>query len=116
MAYEEFDPYALLDARRAGGDVDVIRPSVTLVIQALIGAEATEAIGAAPIERTATRTNWRNGHRERLLSTKAGDVELKIPKLRRGSFFPQVLARRRHRQGDLILSITGRNVPLPPIL
>jgi len=61
----------------------------------LIDVEATEVIGAEPHERTSTRTNQRNGTRDRLLSTKAGDVELKIPKLRVGSFFPAVLERRR---------------------
>ena len=95
MAHTEFDPSELLDALRAGGDIDVIRRGVELVLQALIEAEATEAIGAAPHERTESRTNQRNGHRPRLLSTKAGDVELHIPKLRRGSFFPSILERRR---------------------
>ena len=44
---------------------------------------------------TGRRQNFCNGHRPRLLSTKAGDIELKIPKLRSGSFFPQILERRR---------------------
>ena len=66
-----------------------------MVLQALIDAEATEVIGAGPHERTESRTNQRNGARGRLLSTKAGDVELRIPKLRTGSFFPSVLERRR---------------------
>jgi putative transposase len=95
MAQEEFDPYALLDTLRAGGDVDLIRMSVELVLQALIEAEATGVIGAAPHERSDDRQNYRNGHRPRLLTTKAGDIELKIPKLRSGSFFPQILERRR---------------------
>jgi putative transposase len=95
VAHTEFDPSELLDALRAGGDIDVIRRGVELVLQALIEAEATEAIGAAPHERTESRTNQRNGHRPRLLSTKAGDVELHVPKLRRGSFFPSILERRR---------------------
>lgn len=81
MAQQEFDPYALLETLRAGGDVDLIRTSVELVLQALIEAEATGVIGAAPHERSDERTNYRNGHRPRLLSTKAGDIELKIPKL-----------------------------------
>jgi transposase-like protein len=85
----------LLDAIRAGGDIDVIRRSVELVLQALIDAEAAEVIGAERYERSATRTAWRNGGRERLLSTKAGDVELRIPKLRKGTFFPSILERRR---------------------
>ena len=95
MAQEEFDPYALLDTLRAGGDVDLIRTSVELVLQALIEAEATGVIGAGPHERSDERQNYRNGHRPRLLTTKAGDIELKIPKLRSGSFFPQILERRR---------------------
>jgi putative transposase len=61
----------------------------------LIEAEATAVIGAAPHERTGTRTTQRNGHRPRLLSTPAGDVDLEIPKLRQGSFFPSLLERRR---------------------
>jgi transposase-like protein len=89
------DVYELLDAIRAGGDIDIIRKGVELVLQALIDAEATERIGAGRYERTATRTTQRNGNRDRLLMTKAGDVELKIPKLRAGSFFPSILERRR---------------------
>jgi len=89
------DVNELLDAIRAGGDIDVIRKGVELVLQALIEAEATEHIGAARYERTETRTTQRNGHRDRLLATKAGDVELHIPKLRHGSFFPSILERRR---------------------
>jgi transposase-like protein len=85
----------LLEAVRAGGGIDVVRRGVELVLQALITAEASEFIGALPFERTASRTNLRNGTRERLLSTKAGDVQLQIPKVRRGSFFPAVLERRR---------------------
>ncbi len=95
MAFTQFDLSELLDALRAGGDVDLIRSSVEMVLQALIDAEATEAIGAARHERTESRTNQRNGTRPKLLATKAGDVELAIPKLRHGSFFPSILERRR---------------------
>jgi putative transposase len=85
----------LLDALRAGGDLDVVREALGLVLQALIEAEADQAIGAGRYERTQTRTTHRNGTRARLLSTKAGDVELRIPKLREGSFFPALLEPRR---------------------
>jgi putative transposase len=95
VAFTQFDLSELLDALRAGGDVDLIRSSVEMVLQALIDAEATEAIGAARHERTESRTNQRNGTRPKLLATKAGDVELAIPKLRHGSFFPSILERRR---------------------
>ena len=61
MALSQFDLSELLDALRAGGDVDLIRSSVEMVLQALIDAEATEVIGAARHERTESRTNQRNG-------------------------------------------------------
>jgi transposase-like protein len=65
------------------------------ILQQLIEAEATARIGAGRFERSEERTAQRNGHRPRLLSTPAGDVELGIPKLRQGSFFPSLLDRRR---------------------
>ncbi len=95
VALVDSDLSELLDAVRAGGDLDVIRRSVEYVLQALIEAEAAEVVGAGRHERSENRTNQRNGRRERLLSTKAGDVELSIPKLRKGTFFPSVLERRR---------------------
>jgi transposase-like protein len=85
----------LLAALKAGEMTDPIRLSLEWVLQQLIEAEATAFIGAAPFERSDSRTNQRNGHRPRLLSTPAGDVELEIPKLRQGSFFPSLLERRR---------------------
>ena len=86
MALDQSALSELLDALRAGGDLDVVREGLALVLQALIEAEAAEVIGAGRYERAAARTTHRNGSRARLLSTKAGDVELKIPKLRQGSF------------------------------
>ncbi len=85
MTLSQSDVTELLDAIRAGGDLDVIRKGVELVLQALIEAEATEVIGAERYERSDGRRTWRNGSRQRLLTTKAGDVELAIPKLRKGS-------------------------------
>jgi len=95
MALDQSALSELLDALRAGGDLDVVREALALVLQALIEAEAAQQIGAGRYERSATRTTHRNGSRTRLLSTKAGDVELKIPKLREGSFFPSLLEPRR---------------------
>ncbi len=95
MTITNSDLNELLDAVRAGGDIDVVRKGVEIMLQALIDAEATAQIGAERFERSSTRTTQRNGTRDRLLSTKAGDVDLKIPKLRQGSFFPSILERRR---------------------
>ena len=95
MTQNQFDLSELVEAIRAGGDIDVLRRGAQMLYQALIEAELTERIGAQPFERSDVRTNLRNGHRDRRLSTKAGDLELKIPKLRTGSFFPSLLERRR---------------------
>ena len=95
MTLSQSDVSDLLDAFRAGDGVDLIRESVRLVLQELIETELTETIGAARFERTEGRTGERNGSRPRLLATKAGDVELAIPKLRKGSFFPSILEPRR---------------------
>jgi putative transposase len=71
------------------------RDLVEKALQELIDAALTEAIGAEPHERTETRTNRRNGARPRVLSTPAGDIELRIPKVREGAFFPSLLEPRR---------------------
>ena len=85
----------LLDAFRAGDGVELIRDAVRFVFQELIELEATERVGAARYERTESRVTERNGSRPRVVSTQAGDVRLRIPKLRKGSFFPAILEPRR---------------------
>ncbi len=72
-----------------------IRLLTQRAFQELINAEAETVIGAAPYERSENRATQRNGTRPRTLSTTAGDLDLKIPKLREGSFFPSLLERRR---------------------
>ncbi|HEV8529167.1 MAG TPA: IS256 family transposase [Actinomycetes bacterium] len=95
MALSQSALSELLDGIRAGGSEDVLREAMSLVLQELIELEAAQAIGAGRYERTDGRTTHRNGSRSRVLSTKAGDVELHIPKLRQGSFFPVLLEPRR---------------------
>ncbi|MEM9656680.1 MAG: IS256 family transposase [Actinomycetota bacterium] len=68
---------------------------LTDAIQELIEAELTARIGAEPHERTPARQNRRNGHRDKLVSTPAGDLAVQIPKVRSGSFFPELLEPRR---------------------
>ena len=95
MALSQSALLDLLDALNASDGVDVIRSAVQVMLQELIEAEATALIGAERHERTDARTVQRNGHRPRTLTTTAGDLELAIPKLRSGSFFPCLLERRR---------------------
>jgi len=72
-----------------------MRLMLSAILQALVDAEATAQIGAGPYEHTPSRTTQRNGTREKTISTTAGDLMVKIPKLRAGSFFPSLLAPRR---------------------
>ena len=95
MTLSDTDTAQLWETFRAGGGAELVRGAVRLVLQELIEAEATEAIGAGRYERSDARVNERNGHRPRLLATQAGDVELRIPKLRKGSLLPSVLEPRR---------------------
>ena len=95
MALSESVLSELLDAFRTGEGVDLVRDAVRLVMQELIEVEATEQIGAGRYERVESRVAERNGSRPRLVATQAGDIELKIPKLRKGSFFPSILEPRR---------------------
>ena len=95
MALSQSALSELLEAFRAGDGVDLVRESVRMVMQELIEAEAAEQIGAARYERTESRSTDRNGSRPRLVTTQAGDVGLRIPKLRKGSFFPVILEPRR---------------------
>lgn len=87
-----------LAARLVGTDASLstsLRDILAAALQELIEAELTARIGAAPGERTADRVAQRNGHRPKLVSTPGGDVEVGIPKLRSGSFFPELLEPRR---------------------
>ena len=72
-----------------------IRLLTQRAFQELINAEAETVIGTAPYERSESRATQRNGTRPRTLSTTAGHLDLKIPKLHEGSFFLSLLERRR---------------------
>jgi len=95
MALDQSALLELLGELKLTGTTDRIRAATERLYQELIDAETAAFIGAAPYERTSERTTTRNGSRPRVLSTTAGDLELRIPKLRQGSFFPSLLERRR---------------------
>jgi putative transposase len=95
MALDQSALLEVLEALKAAEVDDRIRQAAETIYQALIEAELTAVIGAHPHQRTDTRAGLRNGHRPRTISTTAGDLELKIPRLRAGSFFPSLLERRR---------------------
>ena len=72
-------------------DADFLRAGVHLLMQRLIELEASEQIGAGPYERTTARQTYRNGYRQRLWETRVGEIPLRIPKLRQGTYFPSLL-------------------------
>ena len=95
MALDQSALLELLGELKLTDVTDRIRVATETLYQELIDAEAAAFIGAAPFERSPERVTQRNGTRPRTLTTTAGDLELRLPKLRQGSFFPSLLERRR---------------------
>ena len=95
MALDQSALLELTEAARTADGGRLMRTQLETMLQALVDAEGTAFIGAAPHERTETRTTRRNGTRDKLVATTAGDLTVKIPKVRAGSFFPSLLAPRR---------------------
>jgi len=81
---------------------DFLRESLRWMVGQLMEAEVTELVGAAHGERTPDRATHRNGYRPRRWDTRAGELELQIPKLRRGSYFPSFLEPRRRSEQALL--------------
>ena len=81
--------------------VDFLRESLRWVVQQLMEAEVSELIGAEHGERSEERLTHRNGYRPRRWDTRAGELELAIPKIRRGSYFPSFLEPRRRSEQAL---------------
>lgn len=78
---------------------DVVRESVAFMVRELIEAEVSQLIGAELGERTADRSTHRNGYRHRRWDTRAGTIDVAVPKLRQGSYLPSILEpRKRHEQ------------------
>jgi transposase-like protein len=86
-------------------DADFLREAITLMTQLLMEAEVSERIGAQRYERSEARQTHRNGYRGRSWETRVGDISLRIPKLRRGSYFPSFLEPRRRAEKALMAVI-----------
>jgi hypothetical protein len=84
---------------------DLLRAMVQEFAEALMGAEADALCGAPYGERSPERVNIRNGYRERAWDTRVGTVELQIPKLRQGSYFPDWLLQPRRRAEQAFVSV-----------
>ena len=95
MALDQSALLELTEVLRTADSGELMRTLLGTILQALVEAEATAHVGAGPHERTDSRTTQRNGHRDKTVSTTAGDLTVRIPKVRSGSFFPSLLAPRR---------------------
>src|SRR5262245_12543574 len=105
MATDRMALLEQLSKSAAGGDVDFLRQSVKVMAEALMELEVSARLGAEPHERSADRTGYRNGHRERDWDTRAGTIELAIPRTRRGSYFPDWLLAPRRRAERALVSV-----------
>jgi len=108
------DPSMLLMEylRKEGMDLDgdFLRQALQVMIQRLVEIEVTQEIGAGKHERTPTRTNQRNGYRERAWETRVGEIPLQIPKLRTGTYFPSLLEPRRRTERALLAVVQSAYV------
>ena len=95
MALDQSALLELVETLKGGDASELMRRMLATMLQELIDAEASAFIGALPHERSDYRTTHRNGTREKVVTTGIGDVNIKIPKIRTGSFFPALLAPRR---------------------
>jgi putative transposase len=96
---------ALAELVEKGAQDDVVRELLSHVAQRLMDFEIEQRTGAEYGERTEERSNSRNGYRDRLWETRAGSIDLRIPKLRRGSYLPAFLEPRRTAEKALVAVI-----------
>jgi transposase-like protein len=80
---------ALTELLEKAGDGDFLRTVAEAVLQLLMDADVEGLIGAGRYERNGERTTWRNGHRDRVLDTRLGSLQLRIPKLRQGRSYEE---------------------------
>lgn len=96
-------PFAELLAK--AGDSDFLRSVAEAVLQLLMETDVEGLIGAGRHERSGERLNYRNGYRDRALDTRLGTLQLRIPKLRQGSYFPPFLEPRKLSEKALVAVI-----------
>ena len=105
MVKERMDLLGLLRKRGSDGDVDFLREALRVLVEGIMDAEVSARIGAEYGERSPERVTQRNGYRSRAWDTRVGTMELRIPKLREGSYFPSLLEPRRRSERALLAVI-----------
>jgi transposase-like protein len=106
-ALESVDGAGVLRQLLADGHPDVLRTMVAAFANALMSAEADAMCGAEYGQRSEERTNRRNGYRPREWDTRTGTVELQVPKLRQGSYFPDWLLEHRRRAEQALVTVVA---------
>ena len=96
---------ALAELLEKAGEGDFLRSVAEAVLQLLMEADVDGLIGAGRYERSGERTTWRNGFRDRSLDTRLGKLQLRIPKLRQGNYFPPFLEARKNSEKALVAVI-----------
>jgi len=102
---------ALSELVEKGAKDDIVRELLGHVAERLMEFEIEQRCGAEYGERSADRSNSRNGYRDRLWETRAGAIELRIPKLRKGSYLPALLEPRRTAEKALVAVVASRGSP-----
>ncbi|MGG5753930.1 IS256 family transposase [Zafaria sp. Z1313] len=101
------DPARFLSEQLAQASPDLMRSMLTTFINALMSAEADAVCGAGYGARSVERTNSRNGYRHRVFDTRAGTLDVAVPKLRQGSYFPDWLLERRRRAEAALTTVVA---------
>jgi transposase-like protein len=99
------DPLAWLRKQLEEADVDLLREMVRAFAENLMSAEADATCGAPYGERSDDRVNRRNGYRDRDFDTRTGTIELRVPRLRQGSYYPEWLFERRRRVERALVAV-----------
>jgi putative transposase len=99
------DRLPLTELLQKAGEGDFLRAVAEAVLQLLMEADVEGVVGAGRHERSPERLNWRNGYRERTLDTRLGSLQLRVPKLRQGSYFPPFLEPRKVSEKALVAVI-----------
>jgi putative transposase len=106
-APHSIDVAELLDQQLQGASPDMLRQMIASLANAMMSAQADQVCGAEYGERSDGRVNRRNGYRAREWDTRAGTVELAIPKLREGSYFPDWLLTHRRRAEQALVTVVA---------
>ena len=107
MADTSMDAMALARAQ-LDANPDIVRAMLQVVAEKIMGAEADSLCGAAYAERSPDRVNQRNGYRGRRWDTRAGSIDLAVPKLRQGSYFPDWLLQPRRRAERAMVQVIAQ--------